>query len=249
MVNEKNVFIRYSPNHNERPPVPVELLVFHYTGMIDGTSALERLCDGDSQVSAHYMVEGDGQICLLVEEDRRAWHAGVGQWQSWDNINDISIGIEIVNPGHEHGYRAFPHVQMEAVLGLARDIMQRHDLCAHAVVGHSDIAPMRKQDPGELFPWQWFAQHGVGVWHDVAPYIKDALESCVMTPEEIQALRAVGYGIEASAAPEQLSAVMAAFQRRFRPHLVSGYWDNECRACLDGLVNQKNNPLLKGGLG
>ncbi len=153
-----------SPNFNERPAEPVSVLVLHYTGMPAVKDALERLCDKEAQVSAHYVVSEEGAIYQLVNEDKRAWHAGVSHWRGRDSLNDLSIGVEIANPGHEFGYRLFPPVQMDAVTELCLDILNRHDIPACNVVGHSDIAPLRKDDPGELFDWAWLATQGVGLW-------------------------------------------------------------------------------------
>jgi N-acetylmuramoyl-L-alanine amidase len=154
-----------SPNFDVRPG-PVDVLVLHYTGMQSAGAALERLCDPVAKVSSHYLVDEDGTAYRLVEEQNRAWHAGVSSWRGVARLNDASIGIEIVNPGHEFGYRAFPEAQMAAVLELCRGIIGRHKIPARNVVAHSDIAPDRKQDPGELFPWRWLAGEGVGLWTD-----------------------------------------------------------------------------------
>ncbi len=204
----------------------------HYTGMRTGEEALEWLCNPESSVSAHYLVEENGEIIQMVEEDRRAWHAGVSHWAGCESVNDISIGIEIVNPGHEHGYRAFPDVQMESVLHLAQDIMERHEILARGVVAHSDIAPMRKEDPGELFPWQWLAEHGVGLWHGIESASAEEVMQC--DAAEQQKLRVFGYGITNEV--EQLEAVISAFQRRFRPSTINGRWDSDCSKRLDKLV-------------
>ncbi len=184
--------------------------MLHYTGMQTGAAAVERLCDPAAKVSSHYVVDEDGTIYCLVEEQFRAWHAGVSYWRGMQALNDSSIGIEIVNPGHEWGYRAFPEAQISAVLALARGILQRHPIPAHNVVGHSDIAPDRKQDPGELFPWKYLAGQGVGVWtDDFAP------------PGDIPAdLAAIGYDVTLP-----LPAVITAFQRHFLPDQVTGEAD------------------------
>ena len=152
-----------SPNHDERP-CPVDMLVMHYTGMQSGAAAIERLRDPVARVSSHYVVEEDGTIWRLVPEERRAWHAGISHWRGHDVLNGRSIGIEIVNPGHEWGYRPFPALQMAAVCELALGLLSRHVIPARNVVAHSDIAPDRKQDPGELFDWQGLATNGVGLW-------------------------------------------------------------------------------------
>lgn len=149
-----------SPNFNERIGYAApNMIVLHYTGMKTAKDALERLCDPAAEVSAHYVIDEDGTLYQLVDEEKRAWHAGVSKWDGETDINSASIGIELVNPGHEFGYRAFPAAQMEALAKLCKDIMTRHDI--QTVLGHSDIAPERKQDPGELFDWQWLADAGV----------------------------------------------------------------------------------------
>ncbi len=198
-----------SPNFDDRP-VPVRHLVLHYTGMQTGAAALQRLCDPSSRVSSHYVVEEDGAVYCLVDEDKRAWHAGVSFWREVRGLNDSSVGIEIVNPGHEWGYRAFPQVQMAAVLELCTAILRRHAIPRHHVVAHSDIAPDRKQDPGELFPWAWLAANGVGLWSDEIP-----------APGDIAAdLAAIGYD---TGLP--LAVVIAAFQRHFLPVAITGEAD------------------------
>ena len=154
----------HSPNFSSRDNAPVSLLVLHYTGMQTGSAAISRLCEEAAKVSAHYVVEENGGICQLVEEKNTAWHAGVSFWRGHQNVNNISIGIEIVNPGHEWGYRPFPKIQTEAVAELCADIIRRHAIAARNVVAHSDIAPERKEDPGELFDWAFLASIGVGLW-------------------------------------------------------------------------------------
>jgi len=174
---------RDSPNHDGRPPgAPIDTLVLHYTGMASAAAAIDRLCDPAARVSSHYVVEEGGLVWSLVPETRRAWHAGVSFWRGHRDLNDRSIGIEIVNPGHEWGYRPFPALQMAAVCDLCLDILARHPIPARNVVGHSDIAPDRKQDPGELFDWEGLARNGVGLWPD-----------SVDTPAPPDALTQIGY--------------------------------------------------------
>ena len=230
-----NYFLRYSPNHNERPAEPVSLIVMHYTGMKTGEEALEWLCNPASGVSAHYLVEEDGEIIQMVEEDRRAWHAGVSHWGACCNVNDISIGIEIVNKGHEHGYTSFPAVQMEAVLRLSQDIMERHEIPASGVVAHSDIAPSRKCDPGELFPWQWLAEQGVGLWHGMdGEEVGDIQE---FDSNEQWQLRTLGYDVPED--PALHADIISAFQRRFRPARINGIWDVACSKRLTALIAKR----------
>ncbi len=154
-----------SPNCGPRPDgAAIDMLILHYTGMESAEAALTRMCDADARVSAHYMIDEDGTVYRLVDEAMRAWHAGVSSWRGAGNINDRSIGIELVNPGHEFGYRRFPVSQMTALTGLCREILARHPIAPANVLGHSDVAPSRKQDPGELFDWQALAAAGIGLW-------------------------------------------------------------------------------------
>lgn len=230
---------RPSPNHGERR-LPVTMLMLHYTGMASAEAALERLCDPAAEVSAHYLVDEDGRVFALVEEARRAWHAGRAQWRRTADVNSASIGIELVNPGHEYGYRPFPEAQMAALVPLCRGILARHAIPPRNVVGHSDVAPLRKQDPGELFDWPRLAAAGIGVWprpvegrgRDLGP--GDTGEDV----ERFQAALATwGYGLVADGRyGAGTEAVMTAFQRHFRPARIDGRCDAECRALLTGLL-------------
>src|ERR1700688_2427206 len=156
---------RPSPNHDPRPAgAPIDILVLHYTGMRTAEEALDRLCDPEAKVSADYTIDRDGCIYRHVDENRRARHAGVSWWEGERDVNGRSIGIELVNPGHEFGYVPFPEAQIDALMELAHGILARHPIPANRVVGHSDVAPARKMDPGELFPWQQLADAGIGVF-------------------------------------------------------------------------------------
>ena len=156
---------RPSPNHDARPAgKPIDILLLHYTGMRDAEAALRRLTDPAAKVSSHYLIDEDGATYRLVDEGRRAWHAGVSYWGGERDINGVSIGIELVNPGHEFGYRPFPQPQMEALVELGRAILARHPIPPARVLGHSDVAPTRKTDPGELFDWRALAEAGIGLW-------------------------------------------------------------------------------------
>jgi N-acetylmuramoyl-L-alanine amidase len=216
-----------SPNFDERPrDQPVDILVMHYTGMETGAAALARLCDAAARVSAHYTVDEDGMIYHHVPEDCRAWHAGVSYWAGARDINARSIGIEIVNPGHEFGYRSFPAAQIEAVMSLALDIFSRHPIPPERVLGHSDVAPDRKQDPGELFPWTRLAKEGIGLWPVPGATLHGSFE---------QGLRRFGYGIRPD--PDvSLEDAVTAFQRHFRQSRINGAIDGECSAILAGLL-------------
>jgi len=232
---------RPSPNHGERRGgAVVDMLILHYTGMASAEAALERLCDPASGVSAHYVVDESGGVVQLVEEGRRAWHAGVAAWRGRSDVNSASIGIELVNPGHELGYRAFPEPQMAALAALCRAVLVRHPIPPRHVLAHCDVAPQRKQDPGELFDWQRLAAAGIGLWpspvpspgRDIGP--GDRGEDV----ERFQAaLATYGYGLVADGRyGAATGAVVAAFQRHFRPGLVDGRADAETRALLSGLL-------------
>jgi N-acetylmuramoyl-L-alanine amidase len=231
---------RPSPNHNPRPAgAPVDILVLHYTGMRTAEEALDRLCDPDAKVSAHYTIDRDGCIYRHVDEDRRARHAGVSWWAGERDVNGRSIGIELVNPGHEFGYIPFPAAQIDALMKLARAILARHPIPANRVLGHSDVAPTRKMDPGELFPWRQLAESGIGVY----PALSETMARAVGVADEdafADMLRQFGYGV----APDldiPLATVTTAFQRHFRPEKVDGIADGETQARLRALVSLTRN--------
>jgi N-acetylmuramoyl-L-alanine amidase len=217
-----------SPNHDERS-LPVSMIVLHYTGMQDDASAIARLCDPEAKVSCHYLVGEDGQILRMVPEERRAWHAGDSWWRGVTDINSASIGIEIVNPGHEFGYRPFPEEQIDALVPLIADIKERHGVTRGNIVGHSDIAPTRKQDPGELFPWGRLAKLRLALPRPA----KNLMDPRWTDGGFLLALERFGYDVS-----DKLAAVVA-FQRRFRPELIDGEIDGECRAILLGLLLPK----------
>lgn len=214
-----------SPNHGPRAAeAPVDMLILHYTGMATAAAALTRLRDPEAQVSAHYLIEEDGAVHALVPEDRRAWHAGVAEWAGETDINSRSIGIELVNPGHEFGYRAFPEAQMAALEGLAQDILARRRIPKHRILGHSDVAPRRKADPGELFDWPRLARAGIGLWPDTS----DMLPLQGDLPALQRLLAAYGYACPQSRELDsETRAVITAFHRHFRPDYVSDAPDAE----------------------
>ncbi len=223
-----------SPNWDERPSGSrPELLVLHYTGMETAEAALVRLCNPDARVSAHYLIDEDGTATALVREEKRAWHAGRSWWRGRAGINDISVGIELVNPGHEWGYRPFPEPQMVALVDLARAIMARWRMPSWQVVAHSDIAPDRKEDPGELFDWQRLAKEGIGIWPPLTA-IGDATGEVQAEARGREALAAIGYPLEDAGVSFRQSLI--AFQRRFRPRLLDGRPDDETLQRLDDVV-------------
>ena len=229
-----------SPNADDRPAGgPVDMLILHYTGLPTANQAIERLRDPapreGSPVSAHYLVDEDGNILRLVTERQRAWHAGVSYWRGLTDLNARSIGVEIVNPGHEFGYREFPVLQLAAVCDLCLSILSRHPIPARNVVGHSDVAPERKSDPGELFDWQELARNGVGLWPEGAPDLGTG--GAVRDAESLRdvrlALGEIGYRVtpEGSLDPA-LAAVLRAFQRHWRPEAITGQADSGTLARL-----------------
>jgi N-acetylmuramoyl-L-alanine amidase len=227
--------IIYSPSPNfDARDTGITMVVLHYTGMPDAESAIARLRDPEARVSCHYLIAEDGGILRMVAEENRAWHAGLSYWRGVHGVNDCSIGIEIVNPGHEHGYRPFTGQQMEALLPLLAGIVERHPLVVPAnVVGHSDVAPPRKQDPGEYFDWARLARHGLAIPRPtrrlVDPHWTDG--------GFLLALERWGYDVHDG------PAAVIAFQRRFRPELLDGIIDGECRAILLQLLLDRERGL------
>lgn len=234
-----------SPNHDARASNrSPDMIVLHYTGMLDSEAALRRLCSADAKVSAHYFVGEDGRIVQCVPENRRAWHAGESFWAGDTDINSCSIGIEIANPGHEFGYPDFPRRQMAALAALCRSILLRWHVRPERVLAHSDIAPSRKRDPGEKFPWQALHRSGIGHWVPPAPIVEGrevamgASGSAVLNVQ--QALRDYGYGVPLDGAfDEKTRDVVTAFQRHFRPARVDGIVDTSMLITLRRLLESR----------
>jgi N-acetylmuramoyl-L-alanine amidase len=231
------VLERPSPNFNERKNgAPIDMLVLHYTGMKTGEKALERLCDASAEVSAHYLIDERGGVTRLVEEKKRAWHAGVASWRGNTDINCRSIGIELVNPGHEFGYREFTDIQMSSLEILALDILRRYPIPARNVVGHSDIAPQRKKDPGELLDWASLARSGIGLY---PPRCKPRVPHATTVREQ---LNRIGYEIETSGVIDnEARKVIKAFQRHFRPQRVDGLLDSETAGRIATVAQMMEN--------
>jgi N-acetylmuramoyl-L-alanine amidase len=239
-----------SPNHgdrrNGRRP---DMLLFHYTGMPRAEEALAWLCDPASGVSSHYFVFEDGRVAQLVPEARRAWHAGAASWGGDHDINSCSIGVEIANPGHDGGLPPFPEAQIGGVIALAQDIVARRSIPPERVLAHSDVAPGRKQDPGERFPWAELHRAGVGHWVEPAP-IRDgrslARGERSAPVEATQAMLAqYGYGVPQSGVfDDATEAVVAAFQRHFRPERVDGVADPSTLATLRDLLAARPSSRL-----
>lgn len=227
-----------SPNHDPRAEgAGIDILVLHYTGMKTAEEALARLCNPEAKVSAHYTIDRDGCIYRHVAEERRARHAGVSFWAGVRDVNSHSIGIELVNPGHEFGYIPFADPQIAALIDLSRGILARHPaIVPPRVVGHSDVAPNRKTDPGELFPWKALAEYGLGIWPSPHPYTGKIPRGMSESSSAADLLARIGYGVP----PEidwPLETVIAAFQRRFRTEKIDGVVDDETRDCMAAVAN------------
>jgi N-acetylmuramoyl-L-alanine amidase len=236
-----------SPNHGERSDGRrPDMILLHYTGMADADAALALLCAQGSNVSAHYFVFEDGRIIQMVPEGRRAWHAGKSEWAGETDINSCSIGIEIANPGHDHGYPDFPARQIAAVTTLCRGIQTRNSITPVRILAHSDVAPARKQDPGEKFPWRTLHDSGVGHWVNPAPIMNFGQ---VLAPGSQgdavvalqKSLHEYGYGIEAHGDYDSNTLeVVTAFQRHFRPERVDGHADPSTRSTLQELLDSRS---------
>ncbi len=218
-----------SPNFNERL-LPVSMIVLHYTGMQSAAEAIAKLCDPVASVSAHYCIDEAGIVTQLVDEDKRAWHAGKSFWRGVSDVNSASVGIELVNPGHEFGYHPFPDAQIDALLPLLADISKRHNIPRANVVGHSDIAPARKLDPGELFPWETLARHRLAL-----PMPRLAIR-LVFDNDGAFFLALERFGYDISDGP----AAVRAFQRRWRPRKIDGIVDGEIGALLFELLLERD---------
>jgi N-acetylmuramoyl-L-alanine amidase len=251
-----------SPNNGERRDGRrPDMILLRYTGMADAEAALELLRARGSDVSCHYFVFDDGRIVQMVPEGRRAWHAGQSCWAGETDINSCSIGIEIANPGHDHGYPDFPKRQIAAVTALCRSIQIRHTIPPVRVLAHSDVAPSRKQDPGEKFPWRTFYDSGVGHWVKPAPIVNFGH---VLSPgnrgETVAAFQRLlldyGYGVEVTGEYDAVTGeVVTAFQRHFRPDLIDGIADASTRSTRADLIANRGrtrtiaararNPMLQ----
>jgi N-acetylmuramoyl-L-alanine amidase len=238
-----------SPNHNERERMP-DILLLHYTGMADSDEAIERLRSPEFKVSCHYLVYEDGRVVQMVSEGRRAWHAGVSSWEGVGDVNGRSIGIEIANYGHAGGLPPYPAAQVAKVIELCRDIVRRWRIRADRVLGHSDVAPLRKEDPGELFPWDELYRAGIGHWVEPAPIRDGRFYAFRDEGEPVRALQAqlatYGYGIAVTGVFDvATAAVVRAFQRHFRPARVDGAADPSSVETLVNLIAARPVSLLR----
>jgi N-acetylmuramoyl-L-alanine amidase len=242
--------VRVSPNFGpRREGARPEFIVLHYTGMKTGEAAEAWLCDPVSEVSSHYLVHEDGRIVQMVRESDRAWHAGKGSWRGRTDVNSSSVGIEVVNPGHAFGYRDFPAAQIEAVIVLCRGIAARHGVRPENVLAHSDVAPGRKVDPGERFPWKMLAEAGIGHFVEPSPIGGGRFLSEGDSGETVEALQSMlalyGYGVEINGIfDQQTKIVMEAFQRHFRTGRIDGVADRSTVETLHRLLSALPESLV-----
>lgn len=219
-----------SPNFDERDH-KIDTLILHYTGMATGEEAIARLQDASAKVSAHYCIAENGDVYRLVDEENRAWHAGIASWKGDNNINARSIGIEIVNPGHAFEYPEFPTLQIDAVLVLTKEICARYGISPLRVLGHSDVAPRRKEDPGEKFPWADFAAEGLAL----APVSDASVDGTHVSFEDaLLALQSIGY----DASAHDYAAGVLAFQRRFCPQALGQGFNPQTKAALIAIAEK-----------
>ena len=232
--------INYSPNFDlkKRDSSKIKYLIFHYTGMKSDKSAIKRLTDINSYVSCHYYIDLNGSIIQMVPDSYVAWHAGKSSWGRDKNLNKNSIGIEISNPGHEHGYRKFRKIQIRNLIKLSKKLMKKYSIKNKNILGHSDIAPLRKKDPGEKFPWHLLFKNKIGIWHNYSSKIKN--KSNKEISQELQKkflinLKKFGYSVEFKNYVDK-KKIIKSFQRRFRPELVSGIIDIHTYSILKSLI-------------
>ncbi|GEQ97300.1 N-acetylmuramoyl-L-alanine amidase [Iodidimonas gelatinilytica] len=243
MASVPGIIHRPSPNFGPRADNRApDMLLLHYTGMRTAQEALARLCDPAAQVSAHYLIDEDGSLYKLVEDDRRAWHAGVAHWEGDPDVNSRSIGIELVNPGHEFGYRPFPEPQIKRLIALAHDLLARYPIAPWHILGHSDVAPARKTDPGELFPWARLAEEGIGLFPYVADEAAHSLSDPMDAPchetitELTDLLSGFGYGLpQKNQNSPGLEDIIRAAQRHWTPKTVTGVVNAPLLAILRAL--------------
>ena len=223
-------FFNYSPNFdsNKRKSKQIKFLIFHYTGMRKESDAINRLTSIQSEVSSHYLIQRNGAINVMVPDLYVAWHAGKSSWKSFKSLNKNSIGIEISNPGHEHNYINFKKKQIQSILYLSKSLIKKYKIKSSNILGHSDIAPFRKKDPGEKFPWKYLAKLGVGKWHSLSNKIlkKNRMKKININEEKIfyKSLFKIGYSKKVL----NKKTLVSVFQRRYRQDLINGKIDQEC---------------------
>ena len=239
----------YSPNFNpkKRTYKKIKFIIFHYTGMKKESEAINRLTNIQSEVSSHYLIKNNGNIFTLVPDLYEAWHAGKSSWKNYKSLNQNSIGIEITNPGHEFGYKKFSKKQIFSILKLSKFLMKKYKISFKNILGHSDIAPERKKDPGEVFPWEYLSKHKIGIWHTLNK--QDLIKNRKLKISKIEKelffnnLFKVGYSKKYTkdiSKNKYLIELAKTFQRRFRQELVDGKIDQECLLISKSLIKIYN---------
>jgi N-acetylmuramoyl-L-alanine amidase len=244
-----NLTINYSPNFNpkKRKVRQIKFIIFHYTGMKTDSQALNRLTNIQSEVSSHYLIKNNGEIVMMVPDFYIAWHAGKSQWKNFKSLNKNSIGIEISNPGHNFKYRKFSRKQIQSILKISKFLIKKYKINRKNILGHSDIAPIRKKDPGEKFPWEFLSKHRVGLWHNLSVKMlkKYRIKKIDLTGKKnfYINLFKIGYLIKNPKEIKKnkyLNLVTKAFQRRFRQELINGKIDQECLLISQNLAKKLN---------
>jgi N-acetylmuramoyl-L-alanine amidase len=232
-----HITLNYSPNFEarKRKKNEIKFIVLHYTGMKKESEAIERLTNINSKVSSHYLIKNNGEIVIIVPDLYEAWHAGVSSWKNFKSLNKYSIGIEISNPGHDHDYKKFSKKQIQSLKKLCKFLIKKYKINKKNILGHSDIAPNRKKDPGEKFPWHYLAKFGIGKWHSISKktLINNRRKKINLTDKKFffTNLSRIGYLTKNTAIFKKdkfLNLVVVAFQRRFRQELINGKIDQEC---------------------
>ncbi len=237
----------YSPNFNpiKRKPKQIKFLIFHYTGMKKESEALNKLTRIQSEVSCHYFIKNNGEIILMVPDLYIAWHAGKSLWKNYQSLNKYSIGIEISNPGHQHNYKEYSTKQINSLINLSRHLIKKFNIKQKNILGHSDIAPNRKKDPGEKFPWKDLSKKKIGLWHSLPQNLLSKNRKIKITSKDknffFKNLYKIGYSKKFSKNFNQnnhLKLIVKSFQRRFRQELVNGIIDKECLIITDNLIKK-----------
>ena len=241
--------LNYSPNFNRKKRVSnqIKFIVFHYTGMKSESRAINRLTNIQSEVSCHYLVKNNGEIIEMVPVLYTAWHAGKSSWRNYKSLNSNSIGIEITNPGHEHGYQRFKKKQISSLLKLSKFLIKKYKINSKNILGHSDIATQRKKDPGEKFPWENLSKNKIGIWHNLnRSKLKKKRKLKINKIEEgsfLNDLFKIGYSKKNSKdtnKAQYLKKLVKTFQRKFRQELIDGKIDQECLLIAKNLINKYN---------
>jgi len=230
--------LNYSPNFDlkKRKKSKIKYLIFHYTGMKSDKSAIERLTDINSKVSCHYYIDQKGQIIQMVPDLYIAWHAGISSWKKDKSINSNSIGIEIYNPGHNHGYKKFNQKQVASIIHLSKNLKKKYKIKKQNILGHSDIAPLRKKDPGEKFPWKLLSKKKLSLWHNLSEKNCKKLRSIKLNDSENFFQLLFKFGYKSTKNLNERIKIYKNFQRRFRPQLISSIVDRESYAILKSLI-------------